>query len=73
MRLLLPSLGDLSSLLPDMISLPGPMLNGKSFGEAFCVWAKRHQVDYPDPLTIPGLGARLVPEGLIVQLPAFIE
>jgi hypothetical protein len=70
-EVLLSSLGDIGAILPGMIFLPGPRLRKKGFGWAPRTWMAGHRVDHPDPLSIPGSPANLLPRGLMVRYPGF--
>ncbi|KAL8905966.1 MAG: hypothetical protein Q9171_006464 [Xanthocarpia ochracea] len=59
---------------PGMIFLPGPRLSRKGYGWAPRSWLSSHEIDSPDPLSLPSQGnTRLSPtEGLEVQFPGFL-
>lgn len=59
---------------PGMIFLPGPRLSQKGFGWAPRTWLSSHEIDSPDPLSLPSLGiTRLtIPKGLEVEFPGFM-
>ncbi|KAL8860867.1 MAG: hypothetical protein Q9178_002622 [Gyalolechia marmorata] len=59
---------------PGMIFLPGPRLSKKGYGWAPRSWLSSHEIDSPDPLSLPSQGStRLSPtEGLEVQFPGFL-
>ncbi len=59
---------------PGMIFLPGPRLPKKGYGWAPRSWLSSHEIDSPDPLSLPDRGnTRLnLAEGLEVQFPGFL-
>ncbi|KAI4231632.1 MAG: hypothetical protein LQ349_005482 [Xanthoria aureola] len=59
---------------PGMIFLPGPRLSKKGYGWAPRSWLSSHEIDSPDPLSLPDRGnTRLnLAEGLEVQFPGFL-
>ena len=59
---------------PGMIFLPGPRLSQKGYGWAPRSWLSSHEIDSPDPLSLPDAGnTRLtISEGLEVQFPGFL-
>ncbi|KAI4250379.1 MAG: hypothetical protein L6R42_008726 [Xanthoria sp. 1 TBL-2021] len=58
---------------PGMIFLPGPRLSKKGYGWAPRSWLSSHEIDSPDPLSLPDQGnTRLNTEGLEVQFPGFL-
>ena len=59
---------------PGMIFLPGPRLSKKAFGWAPKSWLSSHEIDSPDPLSLPDQGnTRLIlTQGLEVQYPGFL-
>lgn len=59
---------------PGMIFLPGPRLTQKGFGWAPRSWLSSHEIDSPDPLSLPDRGnTRLnLTQGLEVQYPGFL-
>ena len=58
---------------PGMIFLPGPKLSKKGYGWAPRSWMSSHEIDSPDPLSLPDPGnTRLMAKGLEVQFPGFL-
>ncbi|KAL8993068.1 MAG: hypothetical protein Q9169_006623 [Polycauliona sp. 2 TL-2023] len=59
---------------PGMIFLPGPRLSKEGYGWAPRSWLSSHEIDTPDPLSLPDQGhTRLDPaRGLEVQFPGFL-
>ena len=59
---------------PGMIFLPGPRLCKKGYGWAPRSWLSSHEIESPDPLSLPDRGnTRLnLTEGLEVQFPGFL-
>ena len=59
---------------PGMIFLPGPRLSRKGYGWAPRSWLSSHEIDSPDPLSLPDQGnTRLnLDLGLEVQYPGFL-
>ncbi|KAI4281466.1 MAG: hypothetical protein L6R38_003672 [Xanthoria sp. 2 TBL-2021] len=58
---------------PGMIFLPGPRLSKKAYGWAPRSWLSSHEIDSPDPLSLPYQGnTRLMTDGLEVQFPGFL-
>ncbi|KAL8757991.1 MAG: hypothetical protein Q9184_004062 [Pyrenodesmia sp. 2 TL-2023] len=59
---------------PGMIFLPGPRLTKRGFGWAPRSWLSSHEIDSPDPLSLPDQGnTRLnLTQGLEVQFPGFL-
>ena len=57
-----------------MIFLPGPRLSRKGYGWAPRTWLSSHEIDSPDPLSLPSIGNTRLTEshGLEVQYPGFL-
>ncbi|KAL8834556.1 MAG: hypothetical protein Q9176_007439 [Flavoplaca citrina] len=59
---------------PGLVFLPGPRLSKRGYGWAPRSWLSSHEIEPPDPLSLPAQGeARLIlDKGLEVQFPGFL-